>query len=146
MFPRRSSFRRTSNTPHKFSPGQLANRTFGTAAERRGKNFKGLKEFYLKANARNWPCLSYMCHVRSTADPPRRGTSLQCGRIFGGVNRPVSSGYGTHKTVKTRWAEVRERVAGGVSEEQRKRRGSAQLEGSGRQVPLRGACRERLLY
>ena len=29
---------------------------------------------YLKAKARSWPCLSYMCHVRSTADhrtPPQ---------------------------------------------------------------------------
>ena len=54
----------------------------------------------------------------------------------------MSSEYGTRKTVKTRWAEVGERVAGQVSEEHRNRRGSAELEGSGRQVPLRGALGE----
>ena len=35
---------------------------------RRGNNSKGFKDFSLKAKARVWPGLSYMCHVGSTAD------------------------------------------------------------------------------
>ena len=39
-----------------------------TAFKRRGNNSKELTGFYLKAKARIWPGLSYMCHVHSTAD------------------------------------------------------------------------------
>ena len=35
---------------------------------RKGKTFTGFQDFYLKAKARMWPCLSYMCHVHSTAE------------------------------------------------------------------------------
>ena len=35
-----------------------------TAFQRRDKHFK--EKLYLKAEARIWPGLSYMCHVRST--------------------------------------------------------------------------------
>ena len=33
----------------------------------RGNNLKGLKDFCLKAKARIWPCLSYVCHIRARA-------------------------------------------------------------------------------
>jgi hypothetical protein len=36
------------------------------------EHFKGFRDFHLKAKARIWPWLSYMFHIRSTADPPRR--------------------------------------------------------------------------
>ena len=39
-----------------------------SASERRGSRLKGFKDFYLKAKAKIWPCLTYMCHIRSTAD------------------------------------------------------------------------------
>ena len=35
------------------------------AAGRRGKHLKGFKNFCLKATARIWPRLSYMCHICS---------------------------------------------------------------------------------
>ena len=38
-----------------------------SSTERRGNNFKTNQHFGLKARARIWPCLSCMCHVRSTA-------------------------------------------------------------------------------
>jgi len=38
-----------------------------TASERRGDNLKGFEGFYLKAKARIWPGLSYVCQIRSTA-------------------------------------------------------------------------------
>ena len=43
-----------------------------SASERRGNTLKGCKGFALKAKARTWPCMSYVGHVRSTADtwPP----------------------------------------------------------------------------
>ena len=37
------------------------------AAEPRGNEIKGFKSFYLKAKARIWSRLSFMCHIRSTA-------------------------------------------------------------------------------
>ena len=36
------------------------------APERKGINLKDFKDFYMKAKARIWPGLSYMCHFRST--------------------------------------------------------------------------------
>ena len=42
-----------------------------SAVERRRNTFKGLKEFHLKAKAETWPWLSYMCHIRSTAEQQR---------------------------------------------------------------------------
>ena len=38
-----------------------------------GNNLKGLNDFHLKAKARIWPRLSYMCHIRSTAERPSSG-------------------------------------------------------------------------
>ena len=38
------------------------------ASERRGNNLKGCKDFYLKAQARIWPCLFDVCRIRSTAE------------------------------------------------------------------------------
>ena len=38
---------------------------FGTAC---GNNYKGFKDFELKAEARIWPCLSYVRHILSTAE------------------------------------------------------------------------------
>ena len=56
--------------------------TIASAAERRGNNLKSFDHFYLKAftpesqsqndlkvETRIWPCLSYVCHSRSTAEP-----------------------------------------------------------------------------
>ena len=34
-----------------------------TAAEQRGDNFQRLRDFHLKASARIWPRLSYMCNI-----------------------------------------------------------------------------------
>ena len=42
-----------------------------------------------------------MCSI-CARHPPRRGASIQCGLIFGGVSRPLSSEHGTHKTLKAR--------------------------------------------
>ena len=39
-----------------------------TACEPRGNNSEGFEEFDLKAKARSWPQMSFMCHIRSTAD------------------------------------------------------------------------------
>ena len=36
-------------------------------SERRGNNLKGFTDFNLKAEARIWPWLSYMCHICSKA-------------------------------------------------------------------------------
>jgi len=36
--------------------------------ERKENNVNGFKGFYLEADARTWPRLSYVCHIRSTAD------------------------------------------------------------------------------
>jgi len=49
-----------------------------TAAERKGNQLKGLKDFYLNAKARIWPWLSYMCHIRSTAACPPPPRSVYC--------------------------------------------------------------------
>ena len=32
-----------------------------------GNNSNGFEDFYLEPKARIWPCLSCMCHIRSTA-------------------------------------------------------------------------------
>ena len=37
------------------------------ASERRVNTSNGLKDCYHKAMARIWPCLSDVCHIRSTA-------------------------------------------------------------------------------
>ena len=34
-------------------------------AERRGKTLNGFKDFYVKAKARIWPWLPYICHICS---------------------------------------------------------------------------------
>jgi hypothetical protein len=39
-----------------------------TASERRGNNFKGFKDFNLRAKARFWPWLSYLCRFCSAAE------------------------------------------------------------------------------
>jgi len=44
-----------------------------TATERKRNNFKDVKDFYLKAKARIWPGLSYMCHIRL---PESQGQNL----------------------------------------------------------------------
>ena len=60
--------------PHRTPPQPLADCTPPPlpqplfVSKRRGINLKGLQDFYLKAKARIWPWLSYMCHIRSTAD------------------------------------------------------------------------------
>ena len=40
-----------------------------TSSERRGNNLKVFKALHPKAKAIIWPELSYMCRIRSTADP-----------------------------------------------------------------------------
>ena len=40
------------------------------ASERRGKVLKGVKDGYVKAKPRVWPCLFYMCHARSKVVQP----------------------------------------------------------------------------
>ena len=45
-------------------------------SERVGNNLKGVKDFKLKAKARIWPCMYYMCRAYSTAD----GSKLEIGR------------------------------------------------------------------
>ena len=42
------------------------------ASERRGEHLIGLRGFYLKATARIWHWMFYMCHTRSTAVTPDR--------------------------------------------------------------------------
>jgi len=39
-----------------------------SASERRGNNLGDFHDLYLQVKARIWPRLSYMCHVRSTAE------------------------------------------------------------------------------
>ena len=46
-------------------PGQK--RGWGSDCERRGNTLEGYNDFSLKSKARIWPCLSYMCHIRSIA-------------------------------------------------------------------------------
>ena len=43
------------------------NLTARATPEGSGNTKKYVKDFYLKAKARTWPCQSYMCHVRLTA-------------------------------------------------------------------------------
>jgi len=50
----------------------------GTTFERRGNNVKHVNDFYLKAKARIWPCLSYVCNIRSTADGQNNYLTVMC--------------------------------------------------------------------
>ena len=46
-----------------------------TASNRNGNTLKRFKDVCFNANARIWPWLSYMCHIRSTGDgetPPQK--------------------------------------------------------------------------
>jgi len=54
-------------------PGPCADAQCPTAAERSGKNLTRLQDFDLKAKARLWPGLSYLCHIRSEAARTWRG-------------------------------------------------------------------------
>ena len=49
------------------TPASCTEGISGSAFERRGNTVIRLEHFYLKAKARIWPWLSYMCFVRSKA-------------------------------------------------------------------------------
>jgi hypothetical protein len=51
------------------------------ASEQRENTLKGFKDFNLKAKAGIWPWLSYMCHIRYSAD-----SSARSGEEGGGVH------------------------------------------------------------
>ena len=86
--------------------GRCVSRT--TAVERRGNHLKVLKDFYLKAKARIWHRLAYMCHIRSaTAAAVLKDFYLKFSsgeRSFGisdqGESRKLTS-VGTHFMGKT---------------------------------------------
>ena len=69
---------REKREPHKRIYGLLPERQDQNLAlagsERRGNNIKRVIDFYLKAKAKIWPWLGYMCHVRSETDAPESST------------------------------------------------------------------------
>ena len=64
------------------------------AFERRGNNAKGYEDFRPKVQAMIWPCLSYVWHIRSTADVTVLGTIGRVWKIC--VFCDLLSGYGGH--------------------------------------------------
>ena len=47
---------------------RINTQSLATRVRAKREQLKSVKDLYLKAKARIWPCLSYVCHVRSTAE------------------------------------------------------------------------------
>jgi len=63
-------------------------RFLAAAAVRRRNNFQRFKPFDLKVTAIIWPFLSYVCHIRSTADLQHGPTAYRRG--YRNLNYPIT--------------------------------------------------------
>ena len=70
------------------------------ASERRRNNLKYFEGFYLKVKSRIWPGLSWMCHIRSTAETREEDLGSGCGCHRSGTHSQVVNLGPSYKTVK----------------------------------------------